>query len=463
MGRHRSPILVLLVLAAGCGVFELAPKPRLLLLISVDTLRVDRLGVYGSDRGLTPHIDELGRKSQVFTAAYAPTSHTLPSVAALLTGRYPEEIGIWSNYSFLPDSVPTLAGAFRKDGWHTAAVVSNWVLRASAGLDAGFELYDDRFPQLEATRPWPERVAGHTTDAALRALEQCLPDGDGRCFLWVHYEDPHGPYSPPSDWRERFLPREREAADGDRELPVLKGPFGTGGIPEYQYLDEQRGVAFYRAGYDGEIGYLDSELGRLLEALAERGLLDDAVVVFTADHGEALGEEDYWFSHGESLSEPLVRVPLLIRVPGREPGTRSDLVSLVDLYPTLTSLLLDRRREPTQSGRALLADAASSEDSTPYLAALRGGELPSFGVVEGEFKYVVAPRDGVWHGRLVQRDDEEVDLTAPAPHVARAMRARLKYLRLRYRRVEHENLREQSEVDRELLEALGYVQRNQAH
>ena len=129
---------------------------RLIVLISVDTLRADRLGVYGGGLELTPNLDALAETSVVFETAYAPTSFTLPSVSALLTGRYPEEIGVLSNRSAVGASVPTLATGLRDAGWRTGAVVSNFVLRANSGLAVGFDRYDDALPAREAVRDWPD-------------------------------------------------------------------------------------------------------------------------------------------------------------------------------------------------------------------------------------------------------------------------------------------------------------------
>lgn len=454
MGSGRHTILALLLGLASCS----APPPRLLLLISVDTLRADRIGAYGSERGLTPNIDALAQESRVFTAAYAPTTLTLPSVSGLMTGLYPQQIGIRNNESTLPDSVPTLAKAFRARGWRTEAVVSNWVLREDAGLAAGFDRYDDSMLQLEATRPLPERIAADTTDAALEALARCTRDADMKCFLWVHYQDPHGPYTPPEGRRARYLERERAALDGRRLLSVLPGPFGVGGIPSYQYFEGEHEVAFYRAGYDAEIAYLDEEVGRLLAALPQRDLASRSVVVLTADHGEALGEGDYWFAHGEFLSEALVRVPLLIRVPNAPPSERSDVVSLVDLYPTLLALFFGTTPDPRAPGRQLLAPDAAELASIPFLAVLGASKVPRFGIVVDEFKYIVTLHDGYWQGRLLQRENEAMDLTAAAPHVAAALRRKLEAILERYPALKEDTSRDPSDIERARLSALGYIE-----
>jgi arylsulfatase len=459
MSRGRATLLALLPLLGSCGGGPGAP--RLLLLVSVDTLRADRLGAYGSDRGLTPRIDALARESERFTAAYAPTSHTLPSVAALLTGRLPQEIGVTDNLSRLAAGVPTLASELAERGFWTGAVVSNWVLRRDAGLDAGFTVYDDALPQVEAARALPERIAGDTTEAALRLLDACAADPARRCFLWVHYQDPHGPYTPPGG-RERHLARERAEPDGGRLLPWLPEPFGAGGIPSYQVVDGEREVAFYRAGYDAEVAYLDAEVGRLLDGVRARGLWERAAVVFTADHGESLGENDYWFGHGEDLSEALVRVPLLLRVPGRAPRERGDVASLVDLRRTLVALATAEgppAPEPAheERGRDLLAPDAPQGASRPLLATLGGSRVPRYAIVDGEFKYVVSLRDGLWQGRLHRRGDDEVDLTAPAPHVAGALRARLEALLQSLPQRGPADSRRLDEADRARLRTLGYL------
>jgi len=163
-------VLLTVALAFGCGRQPAEPVDHVLL-ITVDTLRADRIDAFGGSFGLTPHLDALAQQSVRFETAYAAAPFTLPSVAALMTGTAPEALGVYRNESTVPDAVPTLASRLRSAGWQTHAVVSNFVLRSSSGIDLGFERFDDSFPQREVVRLWPERIAVDTTDAALEQLD----------------------------------------------------------------------------------------------------------------------------------------------------------------------------------------------------------------------------------------------------------------------------------------------------
>jgi arylsulfatase A-like enzyme len=375
-----------------------------------------------------------------------------------MTGRYPEELGIWTNESGLPDAVPTLAGELRGAGWRTLAVVSNFVLREASGLASGFDRYDDEFPQYEAVRKWPERIAADTTDAALAMLDGCAIGADGKCFLWVHYQDPHGPYTPPEALRERYLPGERGREDGERVLPVQPGDVGAGGIPEYQFFEGHQEVAFYRAGYDAEVRYMDEQIGRFLAGLGERGLSDRAAVVFAADHGESLGELDYWFAHGEHLSESLVRVPLLVRLPGLRPARRSDVVSLVDLFGSLLEWATGKPAVAEHRGRNLFDAGSSGAASVPYLATLGGSTVRRFGIVEGDFKLVVSERASGPRGRLYRRGDaSDAEIGAQHPEARARLSARIADVRRSLRPLAEAVQQNLSAEDREKLRALGYV------
>jgi len=448
---------LLLVIAFALGACRSAPEPpNLLLLISVDTLRADHLTAHGSDLGATPNLDRLAAESVVFTAAYAPAALTLLSMSALMTGRYPEEIGVAANVVSIAEGVPTLAFELREAGWRTRAVVSNWVLRRESGIALGFDVYDDELPQVEANRPMPERIAVDTTTAALREIGSCLEEPEARCFVWVHYQDPHGPYSPPDGLRERFLERERRRPDGHRELPVRDDNLGLSGLPRYQALGAEREVAFYRAGYDGEVAYLDEQIGRLLAGLAPRARPERTILVFTADHGEGMGEGDYWFAHGEYLTDSLVRVPLWLRIPGVSPGRRDDVATLLDLHATLRRLGETDASNTAVYGRDLLAPGAAERASTPYFATLGASTRSRYGWIEGGYKYIVTLGNGVWQGQLFKLGNDEIDLAAPAPQLGASMRERLATFREQMPTPAPVVPAEISESDRAKLRALGY-------
>jgi arylsulfatase A-like enzyme/predicted Zn-dependent protease len=281
---------------AGCS----KPRPENVLLVTIDTLRADRLGVYGNPNGLTPHLDSIAEDGVLFEDVTAPVPITLPSHASILTGRYPTRTGVRNNGTFvLPQDETTLAEVLAKAGFRTAAVVAAHPLHRRYGLDQGFDLYDDSFPALEGFRGggpqmfFPERNAKAVTD---RALEVWNDLGEGPRFLWVHYFDPHAPYEPPSPFAERH--------DG--------------------------------RPYDGEVAFVDDQIGRLLDGLGDD--LRRTLTIVTSDHGESLGEHGEQ-THGIFVYQSTVHVPLLIAGPNGPPAGRkvASPVSLVDVMPTVLS------------------------------------------------------------------------------------------------------------------------------
>ena len=187
----------------------------------------------------------------------------------------------------------------------------------------------------------PERVAPHTTESANAWMARQLDSGEDRFFLWVHYQDPHGPYTPPTSYVSEV---DRPLTD-EPAVPFAPANVGSEGIPEYQRLGDEQNPEHYRIRYDAEIRYFDDALGRLFAFLEERDLVDDSLIIISSDHGESLGEHDYWFCHGESLNQELVHVPFVIRYPDgmSHPETRregnydrvSAVVSLLDVWPTV--------------------------------------------------------------------------------------------------------------------------------
>jgi arylsulfatase len=435
-----------LLLLLGCG-----SSDRLLLLITVDTLRADHLGAYGNEVDLTPQLDALAEQSVRFTSAYAPAPFTLPSTATLLTGMYPEELGIYNNPDRLPDDVPTLATLLGKLGWRTGAVVGNVVLHEQRGLGRGFDVYDDRMEQREAVRGVAERIATDVTDSSLALLDDLRAQG-GDVFLWIHYQDPHGPYTPPEGFRERYLAGERERPDGRRMLEALPDNSGKGGIPNYQYLGGEKEVAFYRAGYAAEVSFVDEQVGRLLAGIRERVPDDRAIIVFTADHGELLGERDQWFAHGEYLTDELVRVPLLIRAPDQNPAVRDEVVSFVDLLPTLLALVDSPRTVST--GRDVLSDAESS--SAAYISTLGESSVPRRALVVDDYQLEVTRREEGVDIKLQRRADG-AQVQEEDAEVTQQLLERLLTMRRSMQQREPQRWEQMTDEDVANLKALGYV------
>lgn len=310
------------------------------MLIVIDTLRADHVTCYGYARPTTPSICRLASDGVTFERAYTPRTATTPAIASVFTGWYPHRHGVRHLYQVLPAAMQTLAERFHDAGYKTGGFVSSFVMvRDFSGFDQGFDVYDDFVTTREASRENFERSARDTVDRALAWLRQTGP----HAFLFVHLIEPHGPYTPPAPFAERFaLP-----ADGQLATDV----------PDYQQLPDVRFVSEYVGRYDGEIASADHEIGRLLETLRTLRWYDAATIAVMADHGESMGEEGLWFQHGHSVHDAEAHVPLIIKfptrpAPGPPPLARAGApVSLVDVFPTL--LTAAGMRDPAASPSAV--------------------------------------------------------------------------------------------------------------
>ncbi|UCG16349.1 MAG: sulfatase [Phycisphaerales bacterium] len=333
---------------AGCSREPAKPEPADgpdILLIVVDTLRSDKLGCYGSNLGATPRIDALAADGVRFERAYAHSPWTLPSLASMLTSLDPLHHGAGGQagkFTRLRPWVRTLAECFRDEGYATASVVNVEFLTGPFGLTRGFDHVDfEVYPSNVQMRS-----AGRTTNAALAWLRA---PRDRPFFLLVHYFDPHLVYAPPQPFRDKFAdPRDRRDSSW---------VFGTrrqiGGYRQGKTTFTRASIKRAEKLYDGEVAYTDSEVGRLLTGLRTMGLADSTVVVLTADHGEEFLDHD-GFEHGHTLYDELVRVPLIIRFPGRfDAGTIEATVAHVDLAPTLCDLA-GISTDPGFAGRTLV-------------------------------------------------------------------------------------------------------------
>ncbi|MEN8159581.1 MAG: sulfatase [Myxococcota bacterium] len=330
MLRKRWVLLAGLV-GLGCGAPAPAPAPDVVLVV-VDTLRADHLGAYGFPLPTSPNLDRFAEDAVVFERAIAASASTVPSHASLMTSRFVREHSVgWVNGTTRLEGAVTLAERFREAGWATGAFVSNFVLRRASGLDAGFDVYDDAFSAAEPNRPgFYERAAPATT---ARARAWLGDRADEPVFLFVHYQDPHGPYLPPAEWLEAFASLETTDA---APLPLLPGDDEPGGIPRYQALPGLDRLGQYARRYAGEIAYFDASFAELLAALEARGRPN--VVLVTADHGESFGEGGFYLNHGHATTPDQAHVPLLLRAPGIAAGRRRDPVHHVDVAPTLLAL-----------------------------------------------------------------------------------------------------------------------------
>ena len=320
---------------------------RHVVLVTIDTLRADRVGAYGYAAAKTPAIDALAAAGLRVGQAFATAPVTLPSHASLLTGLYPPAHGARHNGVAMAPGVPTLATILKAQGFATGAFVGAFPLERRFGLAAGFDVYGDRLPRLANGKPADERPGEDVVD---EALAWRTTTGAARTFIWVHLFEPHAPYGDPTDGR-----------------PVA-------------------------ARYDDDIADADRQVGRLLAGLgAERA---STLVVVAADHGEAFGEHGE-IGHSLFVYDTTLRVPLVLQGPGVAPGTTPGPVSLVDVAPTVLGLL--GVAAPAMDGRAFAGPTAAPVDPARVLYADTEAPWRDFGwsplrsVRTGGLKFILAP------------------------------------------------------------------------
>ncbi len=332
MRAARPYIVVLLLLLSLVGCSRKAAQPDVLVLL-VDTLRADRLGTYGGRQGLTPFLDSLAQRGFVFRNTYAQSSWTDPSVAALFTSRYQSQTRITSFRAVLGDDEITLAEILRQHGYATGAFIANFLLRKDLGYAQGFDRYETyarSATDARGNRTFLKERAPRIDREALAWLDGVRRDQPGKpVFLYLHYMEPHAPYDPPQADVDRVLQ--------GRPQPDLEAVNARMRIPNLGTFSDEM-VRQIRDLYDAEVTSLDAELRNLFAALAERHFLDNGIVVLVADHGEEFYEHGI-VGHHQTLFEEVLRVPLIVLVPGHRTGVPIEpIVSLTDVAPTLLDL-----------------------------------------------------------------------------------------------------------------------------
>ena len=329
-----------------------------MVLITLDTVRADRLGCYGYAKETSPHIDALAKESAIFDLVIAQAAVTPVSHASILTGLEPYHHGLrvfhGTTANRLAEEHKTLAEFWQERGGETAAFVSAFPVSAAFGLDQGFSRFDAAFPAIESSGEisqngvvntgMSQRRADHTSQAAIAWLKaRATPSKP--FLLWAHYFDPHDALLlPPEPGFSKLL--------GGKFKPVSS-----------DQADQLRAI------YDAEIFFMDMQIGKLLNELIDLKLWDETIVAVVADHGEGLGDHNWW-THG-ILYQEQIRVPLIVRIPGLPSAAKriGSLVRSIDIMPTILEATgIHRRYWPAVDGMSLLDEIAGNAASKPRSA-----------------------------------------------------------------------------------------------
>ncbi len=376
---------------------ETTPERPNVLLITVETLRSDHVSSYGYERRTTPNLDLLARQGARFDTVIAQAPFTLPSVASLMTGLTPPRHGVRNHPATLASEIVTLAERFQAAGYQTVAMTRHTWLRRKSGLDQGFDEYHNN-----------KFAAGLDARSLSLAGVDFLEarDPERPFFLWMHFLDPHLPYTPSypysvlyrddvgddprAEHLRSMVATERESFEPTPYADIPGGPYYDLVFPHYPenrilldfaFWRRSRGSIFFAGSdypleqvseikdlYDGAIVYTDDNLGRVLKELDQRGLATETVVAVVGDHGEAFGEHDLYFTHDFTLYDEVLKVPLVIRYPERVSSetTVAQQVRVMDLAPTLVELA---GLEPLTNVDAVSLVPLLESGSLPFLDA----------------------------------------------------------------------------------------------
>lgn len=419
-----APLLAALVLVPACSSKTPASAAGLnLLVITLDTTRADALGLYGNTHAVTPRIDELGRAGIVFENCYTPVPLTLPAHCSLFTGRYPVGHQVRNNGTYvLPSSERTLAAIFKDRGYDTAAFVASFTVSGKFGLAQGFDTYDEDF---ETGRPIVNYTAEIPADRVYDKFARWLEGRAGRKFFgWVHFYDAHSPYLPHPG----------------------TGPAGDGSAWSL---------------YEGEVRFVDAHVGKIVQALKDKGLYENTVLVLAGDHGEAFGEHKE-HGHGIFCYEESLRVPLILHNPRlfKSPKTVAGRLSLVDVLPGLLELFKAPAPAAVQ-GRSFwpLVEGKESGRREIYFESMFGPEefnwAPLTGLIDGPHKFISLPEPELYD--LDADPRETSNLVASGRETAVAIDRKLAAFVQKTAAAAGPSRRELSASDVKALTSLGYI------
>ena len=392
------------------------PDVKHLILISLDTVRADRLGCYGHPWIKTPTIVRLAAEALLFEGLVSTAPTTLNSQTSLMTGTYPHTHGTPRNGFAVNDQNAMLAEVLQKKGFTTAAFIGAFPLHSQFNFDQGFDHYDEHFEIIRGQAPvdQDQRNAERVTDSVIDWLDRNHP---GRMFLFIHYFDAHWPYAPPPPYDTMYRRDNQPFGGSLMEISTVRSALEkdrTGMTWQCAALD---------ALYCGEITYIDTQLGRLFEALRRHDLYDESLIILTADHGEAMNEHWEIWNHGLSTYRTTVASPLIIRQPGGKlGGTRlQNLLSNIDVMPTILDRLgFGHPRQVEGVSFAPLLDGQVVPPREPVFAEatkpwhkpyeddpLWANALKCRAVTTGRFKYVYRPVEQIRELYDLQADPQE--------------------------------------------------------
>jgi len=391
LSKKSCLVLAVLFVLVGCR-SEKKPGPtaaglhvpRHIFLITVDTLRADHMSLYGYGRATSPNLQQAAARGVTFDRAVCQWPKTGSSFASMFTGMYPHTTGITHKAAVrIPEKYLTLPELFKESGYTTLGVVSNAVVGAHFGWSSGFDEFAEtwgggEFPD-DPKLFRPLASAPKVQETAVPLLRKYAKAD--KLFAWIHYSDTHAPYMLPAGETNPF--EGDPLFQGDRTIPdrIAKG----------YTLDGRTDLKYYVSQYDANVRLADTYIQKLLDEMRSLGLLEDSLVIFTADHGEELGEHDSWFEHGPLPYNTTAHVPLFFVMDGLPAGRRVDRpVELVDLYPTLRDLIAPDRQVPGLEGKSLWPLLKGENSDAFRLAFSEAGRRPNLyhSVQESTWKLV---------------------------------------------------------------------------
>ncbi len=449
-----------LLMFSGCFTGEKVnpEESENIILITVDTLRYDHVGVCGNKEIATPVMDALAENGILFENAYSQTHFTTPSHISILSSLYLMEHGSYiMEKQALDPGLVTLPVILKKRGFTNAAIISMSAMQPDmvGGIDRGFDYF--RYPAGRS-----QCTAGETMDYVEKWLKK---NHERKFFLWLHIYDPHMPYVPPEPFNTAYYEGDPYSGEDTMKDAVFAGWWYTKFHAFIDWLKPIKDINYPATQYMGEISYADHELGRLMKKLDDYRL-NNTWIILTSDHGENLGEHGVLFDH-QGLYETTLKVPLIFSNKEQTSSDRiSSLVMSVDIMPTVLDIL-DINHEGRMSGKSLLPLMERKADKVHDFVFAEGHVNFAASVFDGEWRYTEIYKDYDYSSEFMPRagsfelyryPDEETNLFAANPEIA----ARYKEILKLWKKGRTDNFEtanpEMSEEDREMLKSLGYIQ-----